>query len=76
VTIDFILDERSRELSGEYMRWTDLVRTQKLIDRVKLYNITAAPNIKSYHILRPIPQEQIDRTDGGAAAFPQNPGYN
>lgn len=76
VTLDFILDERARELSGEYMRWFDLVRTGKLIERVKLYNATAVPNIKDYHVLRPIPQEQIDRTDGGKAVFPQNDGYN
>lgn len=36
--IDYILDERTRELAGEQMRWTDLVRTQKLIERVGLYN--------------------------------------
>jgi len=26
-------------------------------------------------MLRPIPQTQIDRTQGGVQAFPQNPGY-
>ena len=33
------------------------------------------PNVKAFHILRPIPQTQIDRTEGGATAFSQNPGY-
>lgn len=74
--LDFILDERSRELAGEYMRWIDLKRTNKLIERVKKYNPQAAPNIQQFHQLRPIPQTQIDRTEGGATAFPQNPGYN
>jgi hypothetical protein len=32
--IDFILDERTRELAGEQMRWFDLKRTGKLISRV------------------------------------------
>lgn len=32
--IDFILDERTRELAGEQMRWFDLKRTGKLLERV------------------------------------------
>jgi len=76
LNLDFILDERSRELSGEYVRWFDLKRTNKLVERVKKYNPVAAPNIKDFHTLRPIPQTQIDRTEGGGYAFPQNPGYN
>ena len=72
VDIDFLLDERARELLGEGWRWWDLTRTGKLVERVKLYNPSAAPNIQDYHALRPIPQEQIDRTLGG---YPQNPGY-
>ncbi|MDA0985713.1 MAG: RagB/SusD family nutrient uptake outer membrane protein [Bacteroidetes bacterium] len=72
VTIDFILDERARELVGEGHRWFDLVRNNKLIERVKAHNIDAKDNIQAYHILRPIPLDQIDRTEGGYA---QNPGY-
>ena len=75
VTMDFIMDERARELLGEMFRWFDLKRWGKLVERVKLYNPDGAPNIKDYHVLRPVPQNQIDRTAGGAAAFPQNPGY-
>jgi starch-binding outer membrane protein, SusD/RagB family len=74
VTLDFILDERTREFYGEWQRWQDLVRTRSLITRVKAWNPEAAPNIKDYHMLRPIPQSQIDRTVEGPA-FPQNPGY-
>lgn len=72
VNLDYILDERARELFGEGLRWWDLVRTGKLIERTKLHNPTAAVNIQDYHALRPIPQDQIDRTQGG---YPQNPGY-
>lgn len=75
LSIDFILDERARELLGEQFRWFDLVRTGKLINRVKQYNADAAPNIKDFHALRPIPQSQIDLTEGGASSFPQNLGY-
>jgi len=76
--IDYILAERTRELAGEQMRWFDLKRTGKLIERVTAYNAQAAPNIRPFHILRPIPQPQIDltidpTTDTGK--YPQNPEY-
>lgn len=82
--IDYILDERSRELAGEQTRWTDLVRTGKLIERVNKYNNYAArpgaeiPNPQPHHLLRPIPQGQIDSSidptsDDGK--YPQNNGY-
>ena len=72
MTIDFILDERGRELLGEQDRWFDLVRTGKLLERTRKRNPEAAPKIKEHHVLRPVPQDQIDRTTN---AFPQNPGY-
>lgn len=78
-TIDYILDERARELAGEYHRWTDLKRTGRLITNVPLYN----PNVLSlsymtgndgqYKILRPIPQSAIALNK---ARITQNPGYN
>lgn len=75
LTMDFIMEERERELIGEQKRWFDLVRWGKLVERVKAYNPQAAGNIKDHHVLRPIPQVQIDRVQGGATAFAQNPGY-
>ncbi len=72
ITLDFILDERARELYGEGYRWWDLVRTGKLVERVRLHNPVGAGNIKDYHSLRPIPLDQIDRT---VNEYPQNPGY-
>lgn len=75
VTLDFILDERTREFYGESMRWLDLVRTKSLVTRVQAWNpVEAGVNIKIDHMLRPIPQDQIDRVTEGPA-FPQNPGY-
>ena len=72
VDIDVILEERAKELAQEGKRWFDLVRTGKLVERVRMHNPEAAPNIQDHHVLRPIPLSQIDRT---STDFPQNPGY-
>jgi hypothetical protein len=76
VTLDLIMEERERELAGEFNRWYDLVRpgAQYFVDRVKKYNPRAAPNVKLMHALRPIPQSQIDGVIVGPK-YPQNPGY-
>jgi starch-binding outer membrane protein, SusD/RagB family len=74
MSIDFILDERARELAGEQLRWFDLKRTGKLVERVTLYNPTAASYIKEYHNDRPIPQKQLDAVTN-KAEFRQNLGY-
>lgn len=75
--IDTILEERARELMGEQFRWYDLKRTGVLVERAYMYNAEVQRDglMQDYHNLRPIPQTQIDRTEGGESAFPQNEGY-
>jgi hypothetical protein len=73
VTMDFILDERARELDAEMCRWYDLTRTGTLVTRVKQYN-PLAQAIQQYHVRRPYPQTQIDRTLP-VNSFKQNCGY-
>jgi hypothetical protein len=86
VNLDFILDERARELAGEFTRWYDLKRTGQLLVRIRntayspafrsqgggVYGSNAAINIRDFHVLRPIPQTEIDRTSG---KITQNSGY-
>jgi hypothetical protein len=74
VTLDFILDERARELCGEQLRWFDLKRTNKLLDRVTRLNPDAAQYIKAYQTVRPIPQSQLDAVTN-KTEFTQNQGY-
>jgi hypothetical protein len=74
MNLDYILDERARELCGELFRWPDLKRTGKLIERTKLYNPDARDYIKEYHLLRPIPRTMMDRVSN-KDEFKQNPGY-
>ena len=73
VTIDYILDERGRELALEEQRAITLRRVGKLVERVRLYNDWNASEIQDYNALFPIPSSEIEANRG--AILEQNPGY-
>lgn len=73
VTIDFILDERSRELYSEEHRRYTLVRLGKWLERTQLYNKVGGPTTADRDKLLPIPQSVIDANL--TSAMKQNPGY-
>ena len=77
-----LLNERSRELCGEFHRWQDLSRTLTLVERAKAFNPDAAPIFRNVIICGPIPQTYLDaiQKDGHALTpeekkAEQNPGY-
>lgn len=88
ITVDYILEERSREYFGEGYRWFDLVRTQQWTNVATTYQIagpdindrtpiTFTRDIQPFHYLRPVPTGQLDNmdmTEAEKAAY-QNPGY-
>lgn len=82
ITLDFILDERARELVGEENRRMTLVRTNTLKKRIELNGdkMPSAPDskvitgFKDYNSLLPIPLSEIQLNKD--AVLEQNPGYN
>lgn len=81
--LNFILNEYTRELVGEFVRWEHLSRTKTLENRAKKLNKDVLFFDASKHYLRPIPQTFLDNlqhedgtnlTDAEKAAW-QNPGY-
>lgn len=76
--IDIILDERARELCGEYYRWMDLRRTKRLVSYNVEFNGLSVDNFigadGKYRWFRPFPQDEINLNEGITNAD-QNPGY-
>jgi len=73
VDIDFILDERSRELFIEEERRMTLLRTRKWYERTKAHNFFGGEKITLRDTIFPIPQDVIDANL--TKPFPQNLGY-
>jgi hypothetical protein len=73
VTIDYILDERARELALEEHRCITLRRVGKYVARVTAFNKMSAPTVRAANELWPIPQEAIDKNRDAVLA--QNIGY-
>jgi hypothetical protein len=73
VTIDYILDERSRELFIEEERRMTLLRTRKWFERTQKYNKFGGELITLRDTIFPIPQDVIDANL--TKPFPQNPGF-
>lgn len=73
VDLDYILDERLRELYVEESRMQTLTRLGKLVDRNIRYNPKTGASIDLHHNLWPIPYSEIERNV--YAVIEQNPGY-
>ena len=77
MTIEWILEERARELCGEWLRWFDLKRTKTLVSYKRIHNpATNGDNpVSATNYLWPIPTSFLDKLEN-AEEFGQNPGYN
>jgi hypothetical protein len=77
VTLDFILDERARELLAEENRRLTLMRTGTLVQRVTALNPNSVQNpvtgLTDKALLLPIPQSEINLNKD--AVLEQNTGY-
>lgn len=75
-TVDQVIDERGRELCGEYVRFYDLKRTKKLS---KTYLMTKNSDVGQFfvdnmHEVRPIPANFLNTIQEGGVYY-QNRGY-
>ncbi len=81
MTIEWIMEERARELCGEWLRWFDCKRVYgaqgKFASTIVGRNpsMTGDDCMQEYHTLRPIPNAFLDKLEN-AEEFGQNPGYD
>jgi hypothetical protein len=73
MNMDYLLDERLRELYMEEFRAVTLTRLGLLYDRDKKYNPKSGLTIEAFHNLWPIPATEITQNTG--AVLEQNKGY-
>jgi hypothetical protein len=75
VDIDYILDERIRELNFEELYLFTTARLGKTVERAKKYNayVGGPSTYETYHNLWPIPYAEIEKNI--EAELEQNPGY-
>jgi hypothetical protein len=76
VTLNYILDERARELLAEENRRMTLMRTGTLVTRTGLYNtqtINPVLGLTNKNLLLPVPKSEIDLNKD--AVLEQNTGY-
>ena len=74
IDIDYILDERTREMGAELIRFFDLKRTGKW-DRVKKYNADTQFFDPAVHCLLAIPVSELEAISNYPDEFKQNPAY-
>ncbi len=80
ININFILEERARELAGEGLRWFDVKRikngkngAETFSNYIKRLNPDIT-KVQDFHWLRPIPIAEMQALQN-ASEFGQNPGY-
>lgn len=76
VNIELVLDERARELYLEDFRLNTLMRTNKLVDHLKMYNeriVLGNLQVDDHLNKLPIPNSEIEANKEGGLI--QNPGY-
>ena len=75
LTLDFILDERARELYWEGFRRTDLVRYNKFVEGAYLWpwkgGVSSGTGVSADRKIYPIPSRDINSNTN----LIQNPGY-
>lgn len=75
LTVDFILDERARELYWEGHRRTDLIRYNKFVEGTYLWpwkgGVSSGTAVASFRKLFPIPSRDVNSNRN----LVQNPGY-
>jgi len=75
LTLDFIIDERGRELYWEGHRRTDLIRFNRFVESTYLWpwkgNVANGTGVDAHYKLFPIPSSEISANQN----LVQNPGY-